>query len=73
MRPVMEDFYKWMFWFYDDGVSIANPDWTFNPDEVYLMNAHGTFWMPKGKGRATEEITKLLKAKYPTLKQLMEK
>lgn len=71
MRPVMKDFYKWMFWFYDDGVSIANPDWTFNPDEVYLLNEHGTFWMPRYGNIRPFTLEKLKEC--PTFKQLMEK
>jgi len=74
MHPAMIDLYKWMFWFYDDGVSIADPDWTFNPDEVLILNEHGTMYMPKAKSTALTKrfFDGVKEGKFTTLTQRMK-
>lgn len=70
MHPAMQALYKWMFWFYDDGVFIADPNWIFNPEEVLILNEHGTMYMPRGEKRLLKRMEK--SGKYISLAQRMK-
>jgi hypothetical protein len=74
MHPAMQDFYKWMLWFHDDGVFIADPNWTFNPDEVLILNEHGTVYMPRTKSTALNDrfFNGVKEGKFITLAQRMK-
>lgn len=59
MHPAMIELYTWILTGH-----MANKKWTFNPDEIFFMNEHGSIWIgidnPTGKLIQSKGIYKTL-------------